>query len=340
MTEEALLLCRAAGDGWLERLALCNIAEYHLHAGDTASAEAALAQIPDSAGEMSDRCTYQYLHMLGRVRAAQGRPREAIEVLQSCLEVALRSGDLETASPCCKDLSELYVGLGAFEQALDCHRAFHDLYVRQASDAAQRRARLTTLEWEAERLRASVNAALQQAADLTATNRVLAQETERLLRASMEDPLTGLQNRRRLDLAFLDTLACGRPYAIAMIDIDNFKQVNDCYTHPVGDAVLRAVAELLRQNARTEDVIVRFGGDEFALLLRDADHAGAVSICERLRQGAQTRDWTGLHPLLRVSLSIGVACSHEAGSHEDVLSMADRRLYCAKKSGRNRVVAG
>jgi diguanylate cyclase (GGDEF)-like protein len=155
----------------------------------------------------------------------------------------------------------------------------------------------------------------------------------------MEDPLTGLQNRRRLDLTFMELLAAGQAYAIAMIDIDRFKQVNDCFSHPVGDGVLRAVADLLRHNARTGDLTIRFGGDEFAMLLREADLVAAAAICERLRAGALARDWSDLHPDLSVTLSIGVAASHEGSTQEDVVALADARLYRAKRQGRNRVEA-
>lgn len=337
LTLEALAFSRAAGDGWLERLALCNIAEYRLHIGHTEGAAEALQQVPEAAGEMSDRCTYQYLHMLGRVRAAQGRTREAIDILTSGAEIAGRVEDLWTAAPCYEDLSQLHAGLGDFETALACHRTFHALYVRQASEAAQRRARLMSLEWEADRLRASAERAQRHAAELTATNHVLAQETERLLRASMEDPLTGLQNRRRLDLTFLDIMARGQHYAIAMIDIDRFKAVNDRFTHLVGDSVLRLVADHLRDNAREGDVIVRFGGDEFAMLFRDANATQAMAICERLRTGIRGHDWTAIHAGLDVTLSIGVAASHEAATQEAVLALADQRLYRAKRLGRDRI---
>lgn len=339
LTLEALVFSRAVGDGWLERLALCNIAEYRLHVGDAAGAEQALRQVPGSAGEMSDRCTYQHLHMLGRVRAAQGRTQEAIDVLKSCLAGACGASDLETAAPCHQDLSGLYAALGDFEMALKHHRIFHDFYIRQASHAAQRRARVHMLEREAERLRASIHAARQHTADLAATNRILAQETERLLRDSMEDPLTGLQNRRRLDLAFLELLAAGKPYAAAMIDVDHFKEVNDTCTHPVGDAVLRALADLLRKTARAGDLAIRLGGDEFALLLPEADLAAATSLCDRLVAGAAAHHWADLHPSLAVTLSIGVAASDEGAHKDDVLALADRRLYGAKRAGRNRVVA-
>ena len=229
--------------------------------------------------------------------------------------------------------------LGDFETALKHHRIFHDLYVRQASHAAQRRARVHMLEREAERLRASIHAARQHTADLTATNRILAQETERLLRASMEDPLTGLQNRRRLDLAFLELLAAGKSYAVAMIDVDRFKEVNDTCTHPVGDAVLRVVAELLRKAVRASDLAIRLGGDEFALLLPEADLAAATTLCDRLVAAAAEHRWAELHPSLEVTLSIGVAASDEGAHKDDVLALADRRLYGAKRAGRNRVMA-
>ena len=339
LTREALALARAAGDGWIERLALCNIAEYRLHLGDASGAERALAGVSATAGEATDRCRVHYLHMLGRVRAAQARDDAAIEALSASLAIALEGGDLETAVPCQKDLSDLHARLGDHERALLAYRAFHELYVRQASHAAQRHARLYTLEWEARRLRASNEAALQRADDLSATNRVLAQESERLLRASMEDPLTGLQNRRRLDLTLLDLLATGTQYAIAMIDIDLFKQVNDRFSHAVGDAVLRVLADLLRRSARIDDVIVRFGGDEFALLLRGAGHGTTERICRRLLASAHATDWSALHPMLEVTVSIGLATSREAASHEVVMALADRRLYRAKHSGRNRIVS-
>ena len=280
-----------------------------------------------------------YLHMLGRVGAAQGRTDEAAEALAGSLSIALAADDFETAAPCQKDISDLLARRGQYEEALVAYRAFHELHVRQVSHAAQRHARLYTLEWETRRLRASTQAALQRAEDLTATNRVLAQESERLLRASMEDPLTGLQNRRRLDLTFLDLLATGTPYAIAMIDIDLFKQVNDGFSHAIGDAVLRAVADLLRRGARADDVIVRFGGDEFALLLRDADRRTAETICQALLAGGRATDWSALHPTLTVTLSIGFALSGEAASQELVMALADQRLYRAKQCGRDQVVS-
>jgi diguanylate cyclase (GGDEF)-like protein len=339
LTREALALARCDGDGWLERLALCNIAEYSLHIGDTTTAQEALEGFHHAAGEPTDRCRAVYLHMLGCTRAAQNRLDEAIAALVECQETTLRSTDLEVAIPCHQALSDIHARRGDYVQALDAYRSFHDLYVRQASHAAQRRARLYTLEWEAERLRASVRAALDQAAELTATNRVLARETERLLRASMEDPLTGLPNRRRLDLAFVEQLAGGQPYAIAMIDVDTFKQVNDRFTHPVGDATLREVAALLLQGARSHDLVVRFGGDEFALLLRGADLETSTTNCARLCAQVRGHDWSRLHPDLRVTLSIGVAASHEAPARDAVFALADRRLYAAKQTGRDKVVA-
>jgi two-component system cell cycle response regulator len=339
LTRVALDLARTDGDGWIERLALCNIAEYYLHLPDPSAAEDALSSVPYCAGEATDRCMVHYLHMVGRARIIQNRPSDAIQALVSCLDLAVKSYDFETAAPCYKDLSDLYATLGEFEKALINYKAFHDLYVSQATYDTQRRARIYTLEWEIKKLRDSAAAALQRAEELTAKNRLLIQESDRLRRTNMEDPLTGLQNRRRLDLTFIDLLSSNVPFAIAMIDIDHFKQVNDSFSHQVGDAVLCMVADLLRQSARADDVIARFGGDEFTFLLRNVDIETAAHICEHLGASAYENDWSTLGIKLLVTLSIGVAASHEASHWETVLALADQRLYRAKQLGRNRVIS-
>jgi diguanylate cyclase (GGDEF)-like protein len=124
-----------------------------------------------------------------------------------------------------------------------------------------------------------------------------------------------------------------------MIDVDHFKQVNDHFSHPVGDAVLRAIADLLAAGARHEDLVVRYGGEEFALLMRDADMEMASRACERLRASVQGYDWSTLRAGLAVTISIGLAASTEEASHDAVVALADFRLYRAKQTGRNRVVA-
>ena len=338
LTLEALGLARADGDGWQERLAVCNIAEYEIYAGRFAEAEKVLQDYAHAAGEPTDRCRTHYLHMLGRTKLGQLRYDDAIRILLSSRDIAGRCNDVESMVGIYCDLSRCHAGLGQFQQALEAHHSFHEMYVRQASEAAQRRSRTYALQWEADQLRALAREARQRAEELALTNEMLAQETDRLMRASLEDPLTGLQNRRRLDLAFVELLQSGARFSLAMIDVDHFKQVNDRFSHPVGDAVLREIADILRDGTTEDDLIVRFGGEEFAVLMGAQEPGRATWLCERLRRNVAGHGWSALHSDLAVTVSIGIACSDETSSHDTLVALADFRLYAAKQAGRNRVV--
>ena len=157
------------------------------------------------------------------------------------------------------------------------------------------------------------------------------------------DPLTGLGNRRELDarlpVLLQATRAAGQPLALALLDIDNFKAINDGHGHQVGDRVLVAVAELLRSHLRASDMVARLGGDEFVLALPEATGSRALELCERIRVQIAGHDWSALVPGLPVSISIGVAAAppHEA---EPLLARADAALYRAKGGGRNRTELG
>jgi diguanylate cyclase len=167
----------------------------------------------------------------------------------------------------------------------------------------------------------------------------LAAENRDAHQASLEDPLTGLGNRRRLDTA-LDDLTRNRPAgAISMIfvDIDDFKAVNDNLSHGVGDLALVDLAGLLSHHCRGDDVVVRYGGDEFVLVLREVPVQAAATIAERIRRSVLSHEWNRIHPALRIRVSVGVA-EHRVGmDFRDVVKAADRAVYASKTAGRNRV---
>jgi diguanylate cyclase (GGDEF)-like protein len=161
-------------------------------------------------------------------------------------------------------------------------------------------------------------------------------------REANEDSLTLLANRRYVDrrLAELADQArqSGLPLALMMADLDHFKQVNDRHGHLVGNEVLRITAELLRGVCRPQDVVSRYGGEEFLVVLPDTGIAEAASIAERMRLAVAHHYWAATHPDIAPTISIGVA---ELGGNtpDQAIALADQLLYAAKNSGRNRVVA-
>lgn len=153
------------------------------------------------------------------------------------------------------------------------------------------------------------------------------------------DSLTGLLNRRALEeraaIEFARARRTGRPAALIVCDIDDFKTINDSLGHPAGDQVLRRVSEVLSSETRSVDAAARLGGDEFAVLLPDATATAARMIAERLRVAVR-RSAGDAH--LRLTLSIGIAVGHPGGSSLDGLwKAADRAMYEAKRNGGNAV---
>jgi diguanylate cyclase (GGDEF)-like protein len=165
-------------------------------------------------------------------------------------------------------------------------------------------------------------------------------------RRAQTDPLTGVLNRRslveRLDAACLRAQARGLPIALLFIDLDHFKQINDTYGHAAGDACLKAVIEPIHAELRQSDVIGRYGGEEFVVILSSADRAAAEPIAERIRNRVAGVTVEGFGAPLHVTCSIGVATSDMLGVWgEKLIARADEAVYAAKRSGRNRVqIAG
>ena len=164
-----------------------------------------------------------------------------------------------------------------------------------------------------------------------------------LCELSSRDPLTGLANRRQFELTLageVDRVArAGEPALVLMIDIDHFKKVNDAHGHPAGDAVLRAVAHVLRDCIRPMDTVARFGGEEFAMILPNCAPSFAQAVAERIRLHVQAQTIAIASGVdVRVSVSIGGAFAPQWVRSSALLwvERADQQLYRAKSSGRNR----
>lgn len=170
-----------------------------------------------------------------------------------------------------------------------------------------------------------------------------------LERQANTDPLTGLFNRRFLDRSLDDEVARAKRYDLAlsvlMIDVDHFKQVNDQYGHQVGDWVLQTLATIAAKELRETDVFVRYGGEEFLVLVPHTPAHQAAELAERLRKRIAEHDFAkpsdpGGLQITGVTVSIGVASvNQEIDTSENLILAVDRNLYRAKQEGRNRVVA-
>ena len=166
-------------------------------------------------------------------------------------------------------------------------------------------------------------------------------ENARLFELASIDSLTGLARRdvfdARLRQEAMRSARTGRPFAVALADVDHFKRINDGHGHRAGDRVLQEVARILSAHSRALDVVARYGGEEFAVLLPETGRAAAVIAAEKLRAAveAATIDVSGAR--LHVSISVGVAGSDPAHEGADLVAMADEALYAAKRAGRNQV---
>lgn len=178
---------------------------------------------------------------------------------------------------------------------------------------------------------------------LRSTNREKEELLLRLQRQTLEDGLTGLYNRRYLDnrlgLEVSRAERYKRDLALVMADIDHFKVVNDRFSHMVGDDVLRVMANILRAQCRSIDIIARYGGEEFLLCFPETSRENAAAVCEKIRRQVESYEWDKLEPGLRVTISFGVAAAPPNYAVDALIAAADEKLYAAKHSGRNRVCA-
>ncbi len=261
---------------------------------------------------------------LGRALAALGQPEAGRTHLDVAVD-AFASTDVETElAGALHDRARVAADLGDATAALaDVERAL-TIREMQRTRETERRADGVLARLDVERARV----------DLRRRER----ETDELVRMAGEDSLTGLANRRTLDRdGPAAVLACaGGPVSLAVIDIDRFKDVNDQHSHLVGDAVLTRIAAVLAGHVRAVDLVARYAGDEFVMLLPGIDARGAGAVCERIQHAVRQEPWERLAAGLRVTTSIGVTTGTGESALWSLFAEADAALYGAKDAGRNR----
>ncbi|MFH1135269.1 MAG: GGDEF domain-containing protein [Pseudomonadota bacterium] len=168
----------------------------------------------------------------------------------------------------------------------------------------------------------------------------LQEELRRREELAHTDELTGLANRRafNIKLAEESTRAWryGNLVSLIMIDLDDFKKVNDAHGHLVGDRLLSALAKTIKQGVRGPDLAARYGGEEFAVICPQTDLDGTVALAERLRKSVEETEFIARGTAIRITISVGAACLRTGESMDELIDRCDRALYSAKKSGKNR----
>lgn len=194
---------------------------------------------------------------------------------------------------------------------------------------------ITARKWAEEQLHDAKQA-------LEAANRELQQALERERIMAQTDELTGVNNRRHfLELAARDFAFAQRyrlPISILMIDVDHFKQVNDSWGHQIGDEILESVARIAGHHLRDADVIGRYGGEEFIVLLPESSARQAMIVAERIREGIAAHGIDTGKGTVKVTISAGIADALSEDTLDWLIRRADQALYEAKEAGRNRAM--
>jgi diguanylate cyclase (GGDEF)-like protein len=231
-------------------------------------------------------------------------------------------------------LFELYEAWGNYPKAFFHHKAYHELKVKELEQAASSKTKGMMVKFEVEKLK-------QEQEIYRLKNVELAAAMTKLEELSNQDSLTGLYNRRFFDKQLRETFSQAKnqqlPLTVMIADIDNFKLINDTFSHAVGDDVLRIIASLFTNTLRGSDVVVRYGGEEIVALFPETTLENAKLVCEKICQKIEHYPWHKLHPALKVTMSMGLADDLALANPEKLLSVADAVLYRVKHSGKNRV---
>jgi len=281
---------------------------------------------------------------------ALGRHGEAEQLIRTTLNFVEEHALPELRVTVHRTLADLYKQTGQYLQAMTHSETAFVLKEHLDTQQAGERTRGMLMQFEVDRAQtetelyrirteelAAINAQLEEAARERATLLDTLQDQQALLeRQVREDALSGLYNRRHaevlLDAAFQDATHGGDPFVICMIDIDHFKRVNDHYSHQTGDEVIRQVGQLLKTSLRERDVVGRYGGEEFVMMLAATSLEQARKVTERLRLSIQNHDWEQVAPGLKVTLSVGAAISTGHVTWERIVGAADVKLYEAKRT--------
>jgi diguanylate cyclase len=224
---------------------------------------------------------------------------------------------------------------GRYKQALEESRT----RLAEAVSLENVRGTVTELISETLRMESTAQTASERLDERTQKLRLLTEQLELARAEALLDPLTGLRNRRGFERAIEEVGGIGGA-ALVVADIDHFKQINDTHGHLLGDKAVRAIGRILHESVKRRDLVGRWGGEEFTVLLLNTSVAGAQTVAEQIRASVERLrirkvDGTELERCLTISLGVAVAQASEG--FDNLMRRADAALYRAKREGRNRV---
>lgn len=269
---------------------------------------------------------------LGQVLLAQGDREQALICAQKANALRTSADNTLRLAEDLLQASELAELMGDPCSALALYKRYHARVVRNEQAAFDARVADLSATVAAQSMRLEIS-------DLQARNAGLSSTFKQLNDLALTDALTAAANRRGLEQAFSRLRANGQTVVLAMMDLDHFKQVNDRYSHGVGDQVLCEAGRLMAESLRDRDKLGRYGGEEFTALLVDTALPEALVVAERLRERIQSFDWASIADGLAVTISVGVVAVRAGEGFAEAVARADVLLYAAKAQGRNRVLA-
>ncbi len=355
--EKALQIAHELGNPHHEASALCVLATIYREQNETEPAEELLLRALDIVEtQKAGRNTASIYTELGKLYIQTRDFPRAEHCLQQGLASAQQRDQKQQISELHQALSDLYTAVGDYEKAFASYKAYHEVYKTLQRESLQHRLEAQFGQLEVQRAQQEAELHRQRMVELSEANREnekllerIREQAKRLAEMAITDPLTGLYNRRYLR-EYLGHEIPGPPQsnkllAIALLDLDNFKQINDRFSHGVGDMVLKMVGRLIQKTVRDQDIVVRFGGEEFVVIFPQLHRVEALTVCEQIRGVLPAYRWSTIHPQLQVTTSIGLVDTWEDAPpgtgesyHDRFLVLADKRLYRAKAAGKNRTL--
>jgi len=285
---------------------------------------------------------------LGLLHGALGDAVQAARLLGDALAIAGEIKIQREVYECHLAFANLYKHEGDFEKALRHFEAFHQIKETVFNEQSDQRLKNLEILHQVEQARREADIHQLKSIELQREieERKKAQELAEIL--ANTDVLTGIFNRRyfviQAERLIEDALMKKTPLSTFVIDVDHFKMINDRYGHQVGDLALTAIAHKISITVRKSDIVGRYGGEEFVVLLPETDPDRAEIIAERLRIGVETLEISPVIPELRATISLGIASLDSSAAPdtlvlEKLLEQADQAMYAAKRQGRNRGVS-